>query len=73
MANNLYVTAAEERSGKSAIILGVMQMILKEIGRICALAVKTMSEALEPGITTRELDAIGRRVLEENGATVEVK
>ncbi len=34
MANNLYVTAAEERSGKSAIILGTMQMILKEISRI---------------------------------------
>ncbi|NLX18123.1 MAG: phosphate acetyltransferase [Desulfobulbus sp.] len=34
MANNLYVTAVEERSGKSAIILGVMQMILKEIGRV---------------------------------------
>jgi phosphate acetyltransferase len=34
MANNLYVTTAEERSGKSAIILGVMQVILKEISRI---------------------------------------
>jgi phosphate acetyltransferase len=34
MANNLYVTAAEERSGKSAIILGIMQVILKEISRI---------------------------------------
>ena len=34
MANNLYVTTAEERSGKSAIILGVMQMILKEISKI---------------------------------------
>ena len=34
MANNLYVTAAEERSGKSAIVLGVMQVILKEISRI---------------------------------------
>ncbi len=34
MANNLYVTAAEERSGKSAIILGVMQVISKEISRI---------------------------------------
>ena len=33
MANNLYVTATEERSGKSAILLGVMQMILKEVGR----------------------------------------
>ncbi|MCL2789369.1 MAG: phosphate acetyltransferase [Desulfobulbus sp.] len=34
MANNLYVTAAEERSGKSAIILGVMQVIMKELSRI---------------------------------------
>jgi methionyl aminopeptidase len=41
---------------------------LKEIGRICALTMETMAKALEPGITTRELDAIGRRLLEENGA-----
>ena len=34
MSNNLYVTATEARSGKSAIILGVMQMIIKEIGSI---------------------------------------
>jgi phosphate acetyltransferase len=34
MANNLYITASEERSGKSAIVLGVMQVILKEISRI---------------------------------------
>ena len=34
MSSNLYITAAEERSGKSAIILGVMQMILKEISKI---------------------------------------
>ncbi|MBM9537069.1 phosphate acetyltransferase [Desulfobulbus alkaliphilus] len=34
MANNLYITASEERSGKSAIVLGVMQMIHKEISRI---------------------------------------
>ena len=33
MANNLYLTATEERSGKSAVLLGVMQMILKEAGR----------------------------------------
>src|SRR5690606_34047418 len=41
---------------------------LKDIGRLCGVAIKTMSEALEPGITTRELDAIGRKVLEDNGA-----
>lgn len=34
MSNNLYITASEERSGKSAIVLGVMQMILKEVRKI---------------------------------------
>ncbi len=34
MSNNLYVTATEERSGKSAVILGVMQMIIKEVNSI---------------------------------------
>ena len=41
---------------------------LKDIGRICATAVQAMADALEPGITTAELDLIGRKFLEENGA-----
>src|SRR6478672_9036457 len=41
---------------------------LKSIGRICADALKTMSLALQPGITTAELDDIGRKVLEDAGA-----
>lgn len=41
---------------------------LKDIGRICGIALKDMGEALEPGITTAELDAIGRKILEDNGA-----
>jgi methionyl aminopeptidase len=41
---------------------------LKDIGRICAEAVEVMAKALEPGITTRELDDIGRKVLESAGA-----
>lgn len=41
---------------------------LKDIGRICALTMQTMADALEPGITTAELDAIGRKLLEDNGA-----
>ena len=41
---------------------------LRDIGRICATAIKTMAAALEPGITTRELDQIGRKVLEDAGA-----
>ncbi len=34
MSKNLYITATEERSGKSVIVLGVMQMILRELGHI---------------------------------------
>lgn len=41
---------------------------MREIGRICAMALNRMSEALAPGITTRALDAIGRKVLEDAGA-----
>ncbi len=41
---------------------------LKEIGRICANAVQLMSESLQPGITTAELDAIGRKYLDDHGA-----
>lgn len=41
---------------------------LKEIGRICANTIQIMAAALEPGMTTAELDAIGRKFLEECGA-----
>ncbi|MDC7789510.1 type I methionyl aminopeptidase [Rhodoplanes sp. TEM] len=41
---------------------------LKEIGRICADTLRVMGEAIEPGITTRELDRIGRDVMEAAGA-----
>lgn len=34
MANNLYITATESRSGKSAISLGVMEMLLRKIDRV---------------------------------------
>lgn len=41
---------------------------LREIGRICAIARDAMAQALEPGITTRELDDIGRKILDHHGA-----
>jgi methionyl aminopeptidase len=41
---------------------------LKEIGRICANTLQIMGAALEPGMTTAELDLIGRRALEAEGA-----
>jgi len=41
---------------------------LKEIGRIVANALEAMGKALEPGMTTSELDQIGRNILEAAGA-----
>ncbi|MFC1459027.1 type I methionyl aminopeptidase [Microvirga arabica] len=41
---------------------------LQEIGRIVANTLEAMAAALEPGMTTAELDQIGRRLLEKAGA-----
>lgn len=34
MAHNLYITTTEPRSGKSAIVLGVMEMLLRNLGSV---------------------------------------
>lgn len=34
MSNSLYVTATEERSGKSVIVLGIMQMLMNQLHRV---------------------------------------
>lgn len=41
---------------------------LKAIGRICAVARDAMAAAMQPGMTTLELDAIGAKILSEHGA-----
>ena len=41
---------------------------MQEIGRICAITLKTMREALQPGMTTKELDMIGAEVFAAYGA-----
>jgi methionyl aminopeptidase len=41
---------------------------LKAAGRLVARTLKMMGEALEPGITSRELDQLGRAMLEREGA-----
>ncbi|CAM2009194.1 type I methionyl aminopeptidase [Acanthopleuribacter pedis] len=41
---------------------------LKEIGRIVGKTLKTMLQTVEPGMTTAELDAVGRKLLEDAGA-----
>lgn len=41
---------------------------MKGIGRIVANTMQGMAKAMEPGMTTRELDEIGRELLEREGA-----
>jgi methionyl aminopeptidase len=41
---------------------------LKTIGHICAVALQKMMEHVQPGMTTAELDDIGKEVLEKAGA-----
>jgi methionyl aminopeptidase len=41
---------------------------LRRAGRVVALALREMKEALEPGMTTSELDAVGAAVFERHGA-----
>jgi methionyl aminopeptidase len=41
---------------------------LKGVGKIVALTLKAMQEQVRAGITTQELDDLGRKVLEQNGA-----
>lgn len=50
------ITKAEELEG------------LKQIGRIVANTMHAMAKAMEPGMTTQELDQIGRSLLERDGA-----
>ncbi len=41
---------------------------LLRIGHICGLALKTMLEKVEPGMTTAQLDDIGKAILQEHNA-----
>jgi methionyl aminopeptidase len=41
---------------------------LKDVGRIVSMAMYTMADAMEPGMTTAELDAVGAAVLDLEGA-----
>ena len=41
---------------------------LKAVGHICAVTLRTMMEQVQPGMTTAELDDIGKEVLEKAGA-----
>ena len=41
---------------------------LKQAGRVVAATMHAMAAAMEPGMTTRELDGIGRGLLEREGA-----
>ncbi len=47
--------------------------LMREAGRIVALAHQAIAQATEPGITTRELDAIAERVIRQHKATPSFK
>ena len=42
---------------------------LQRIGKIVSVTLQRMLDAAEPGITTRELDELGERLLAEHGAS----
>ena len=42
--------------------------VLRRAGKVVALALREMKEALEPGMTTSELDAVGAAVFKRHGA-----
>ena len=41
---------------------------LKRVGRIVSIVLQEMLDAAEPGMTTRELDSVGAKLLERHGA-----
>ncbi len=41
---------------------------IKRVGRVVALALREMRKLVRPGVTTGELDDVGRRLLESHGA-----
>ncbi len=47
--------------------------IMRECGRIVALSLQKMAEAIHPGVTTMELNKIGEEVLRQCGATPSFK
>ncbi|HHY61212.1 MAG TPA: type I methionyl aminopeptidase [Clostridia bacterium] len=46
---------------------------MREAGRVVAIVLKAMEEAVEPGITTKELDAIAEKIIREHGGTPSFK
>lgn len=47
MANNLFITATEARSGKSAISLGIMELLIRKVGRVAFF--RPIIDADDPG------------------------
>lgn len=43
--------------------------LMKEAGRIVALTHRVIKDAIKPGISTHELDAIAEKIIRDNGAT----
>lgn len=62
-------TAAVGMDGRDMSIESVEDLIaLKEVGRICGLALREMAHNVRAGVTTAALAEVGARVMRENGA-----
>lgn len=57
MANNIYITAAETKSGKSAIMLGMMELFLKKVRKV-AIFRPIINQPLEKGAKDHDINLL---------------
>ncbi len=57
MANNLYITATESKSGKSAIVLGIMHLLIKNVGSV-AIFRPIINEPAEKGQKDHDINLV---------------
>lgn len=57
MANNIYVTTSESKSGKSAVMLGLMQLFLKKVRKV-AIFRPIINKPLEEGARDHDINLV---------------
>ncbi len=57
MAKNLYITATETKSGKSAIVLGMMQLLLKNVRKV-AFFRPIINQPLKPALRDHDINLV---------------
>ncbi|MDL2314243.1 phosphate acetyltransferase [Desulfovibrio sp. OttesenSCG-928-C14] len=57
MSNNVYITASESKSGKSALVLGIMQLLLNKMGKV-AIFRPIINQPLRPGAKDHDINLV---------------